>query len=133
MHFSAATTGCMKSYIKPTLRRNTDKVTLHFGTNHLRSKKEPLKIASSIMHLAKTCRENGCNTIIYEILPQGNKLNKEAQEVNTALHELCESENLWIIKHQKMKPRYHLNQSKFHPNRKGTNMIETNFKKCFSD
>ena len=89
---------------------------------------ELLEIANSIIDLPKTCRENGCDTIISEILPRGDKLNEKAQEVNNALHELCESENLWIIKHQNVKPRYHLNRSKLYPNRKGTNMIEANFK-----
>ena len=127
MHFPGATTACMESYIKPTLQRNTDKVILHIGINDLRLKKEPLEIASGIIDLAKTCRENGCDRIISEILPRGDKLNKKAQEANTALLELCESENLWIIRHQNVKPRYHLNRSKLHPNRKGTNMIEANF------
>ena len=62
------------------------------------------------------------------MLPRGDKLNKKAQDINTALHELCESENLRIIKHQNVKPRHHLNRSKLHPNRKGRNMIEANFK-----
>ena len=64
IHLSGATTGCMESYIKPTLRRNTDKFILHIRTNDLRSKKEPLEIASKQIRLAKTCRENGWDTII---------------------------------------------------------------------
>ena len=66
MHFSGATTACMESYIKPTLQRNTDKVILHIGTNDLRSKKESLEFASSIIDLAKTCKNIGwlrCNCI----------------------------------------------------------------------
>ena len=59
-------------------------------------------------------------------------MNEKAQEVNNTLHELPESENLWIIKYQHFKPQYHLNRSKLHPNRKGTNMIEANFKKFFN-
>ena len=59
MHFSGATTACMESYIKPTLQRNTDKVILHIGTNDLRSKKESLEFASSIIDLAKTCKKIG--------------------------------------------------------------------------
>ena len=133
MHFSGVTAACTESYIKPMPQQNTDKVILHIGTNDLRSKKEPLEVASNIISLSKTCRENGCDTIISEILPRGDKLNKKAQEVNIALHELCESENLWIIKYQNFKPRYHLNQSNLHPNCKGTNMIEANFKKFFND
>ena len=119
----------MESYIKPTIQRNTDNVILHIDTNGLRSKKEPLEIASSIIDFAKTCRENSCDTIISEILPRIDKLNKKLQEVNTALHDQCESENLWIIEHQNVKTRYHLNRSKLYPNRKGTNRIEANFKR----
>ena len=45
----------MENYIKPTFQRNTDKVILDIGTNDLKSKKEPLEIASSIINLAKAC------------------------------------------------------------------------------
>ena len=84
--------------------------------------------------MAKTWGENGCNAMISEILPRGDKLNEKAQEVNTALLQLWESQNLWIIKHQNLKPRYHLNQSKLHPNSKvQIYMIEGNFKKFFND
>ena len=58
-------------------------------------------IASSITDLAKTCRENDCDTIITEILSRKfYKLNEKTQEVNTTLHKLYESENLWMIKHR---------------------------------
>ena len=96
-------------------------------------KKEPPEIESNIIDLAKTCKENGCDTAISEILPRGDKLYKKAQEVNTTLHEQCESENMRIKDHQNFKPQCHLNQSKLHPNCKGTNMIEANFKKFFND
>ena len=54
MHFSGATIACMESYIKPTLKQNTDKVILHIGTNDLRSATKPLEIASNIIDLGKT-------------------------------------------------------------------------------
>ena len=73
--------------------------------------------------MAKTRKKNDCDAIISEILPRVDKLKEKAQEVKQ-----FKSENLWIIKHQNFKPRYRLNQRKFHPNRKGTNMIEANFK-----
>ena len=100
MHFSGASTACMQSYIKPTVQRNTDKFILDIGTNDLISKTKPVEIASSIIDLAKTCRENICHRIISEILPSCDKLNKTAE----TMHKLCESENLWIIKHQNVKP-----------------------------
>ena len=64
MHFSGATTACRESCIKPALKRNTDKVILHIGTNGLKLTIEPLEIASNIIDLAKTCRENGCVAIV---------------------------------------------------------------------
>ena len=67
MHFSGATTACMEINIKPTLQRNTDKVILHIGANDLRSTKEPLEITISIINLAETCREKGCDTVISEM------------------------------------------------------------------
>ena len=36
-------------------------------------------------------------------LPRSDNLNEKAQEVSTALHELCASENLWIIKYQNVR------------------------------
>ena len=54
MHFSGATIACMESYIKRTLKQNTNKVILHIGTNDLRSTTKPLEIASNIIDLAKT-------------------------------------------------------------------------------
>ena len=56
-------------------------------------------------------------TCIKIINNNNNKVEQKSQESNTALHELCESQNLWIIKHQNFKPQYHLNRSKLHPNR----------------
>ena len=74
INFSGATT----AYTKPTLKRNTDKVILHIGTNNVRQAKEPLEIASNIFDLAKTCRETGWNAIISEILLRGDKLNNKS-------------------------------------------------------
>ena len=82
--------------------------------------------SSNIIDSAKTCKENGCDAIISGIWQWGDKFKEKSQEFK--------SEKLWIIKHQNVKPQYRLNQSKLHPNRKGTNMIEdNNFKKFFND
>ena len=122
----------MENYIKPTFQRNTDKVILDIGTNDLKSKKEPLEIASSIINLAKACWENGFDTIILEILPRGDRLNESVQEVNTASHELCGSDDLWIIGHQRVRPWYRLSWGKLHPGLKGTIMIEASFNFLFN-
>ena len=68
-----------------------------------------------------------------EILPRGDKLSESVQEVNTALHELCGSEDLWIIRHQRVGPWYHLSWGKLHPGLKGAIMIEASFNFLFND
>ena len=101
IHFSGATTAVSKVTSNQHSNETQNKVILHIGNNDWRSTLEPIGIASNIIDLAKKkWRKNGCNAIISEILPRGDKLIEKAKEVNTALHELCESENQRIIKHQ---------------------------------
>ena len=51
--FPGATTQDTKGYIKPTISRKPDIVTLHIGTNDLKSNQNPSDIANEIVNLAK--------------------------------------------------------------------------------
>ena len=51
-HFSGAKTKCMKDYIKPSQRENSDHYILHVGTNDLSLDRSPELIAKSIIDLA---------------------------------------------------------------------------------
>lgn len=66
----------MESISKQTIKQNTDEIVLYIGRNDLRLTKEPLEIASNIVELAKTWKENDCDAIISNILLKGNKLKK---------------------------------------------------------
>ena len=46
-HFSGAKTKCMKDYIKPSQRENSDHYILHVGTNDLCLDRSPKLIAKS--------------------------------------------------------------------------------------
>ena len=55
-HFSGAKTKCMKDYIKPSQRENSDHYILHVGTNDLCLDRSPELIAKSIIDLALTLK-----------------------------------------------------------------------------
>ena len=55
-HFSGAKTKCMKDYIKPSQRENSDHYILHVGTNDLCLDRSPELIEMSIIDLALTLK-----------------------------------------------------------------------------
>ena len=125
--FPGATTKQMSIYLKPTLEEKPDTIILHMGTNDLRSEDEPDKIANDIVDAAVACKQTGCEVIISALLPRGDKFSDKAKEVNDNLKELCLSKNISLIEHRNFHSRYHLNNSKLHPNRKGSGILASNF------
>ena len=125
--FPSATTKQMSTYVKPTLEEKTDTIILHTRTNDLRSEDEPDKIANDIVDVAVACKQTGWEVIISALLPRGDKFNDKAKEVNDSLKELCLSENVSLMEHRNFHARYHLNNSKLHPNREGSGILASNF------
>ena len=117
----------MSSYVKPTLEEKPDITILHMGTNNLSSEGEPDKIANNIVDVAVACKQTGCEVIISALLPRGDKFSDKAKEVNDNLKELCLSKNISLMEHHNFHARYHLNNSKLHPNRKGSSILASNF------
>ena len=50
-HFSGATTNCMEDYIKPSLRKDPNRIILHVGTNDLILDSTSKYTATSIVNL----------------------------------------------------------------------------------
>ena len=125
--FPSATTKQMSTYVKPTLEEKTDTIILHTRTNDLRSEDEPDKIANDIVDVALACKQTGWEVIISALLPRGDKFSDKAKEVNDSLKELCLSENISLMEHRNFHARYHLNNSKLHPNREGSGILASNF------
>ena len=50
-HFSGATTNCMEDYIKPSLRKDPNRIILHVGTNDLILDSISKYTATSIVNL----------------------------------------------------------------------------------
>ena len=47
------------------------------------------------------------------------KLNKKGTVANENTKELCLKKNIYFLRHLDFNPKYHLNGSKLHPNKKG--------------
>ena len=66
-HFSGAKTKCMKDYIKPSQRENSDHYILHVGTNDLCLDRSPELISKSIIDLALTLKNESHDVSVCEV------------------------------------------------------------------
>ena len=67
-HFSGAKTKCMKDYIKPSQRENSDHYILHVRTNDLCLDRSPQLIAKSIIGLALTLKSESAYPILSYVM-----------------------------------------------------------------
>ena len=86
-HFSGAKTKCMKDYIKPSQRENSDHHILHVGTNDLFLDRPPELIAKSIIDIALTLKSESHDVSVSNIIVRNDSdtLNKKGCEVNVVL------------------------------------------------
>ena len=78
--FPGATTQDMKDYIKPTISRKPDMVTLQTGTNDLKSNQNPSDIANEIVSLAKNIKNCGTEVSISSLIPRGDRLSEKGKK-----------------------------------------------------
>ena len=74
-----------------------------------------------------------CGISIYDIIPRKDKHQHKAQEVNNHLKEMCTNKNINLIDHSKNIKHQHLNKSKLHLTKRGTNILSTIFVREISD
>ena len=74
-----------------------------------------------------------CDISIYDIIPRKDKHQHKAQEVNNHLKEMCTNKNINLIDHSKNIKHQHLNKSKLHLTKRGTNILSTIFVREISD
>ena len=123
----------MMTYVKPTIEEKPDFIILRTGTNDLRSNADPEQIANSIVDVAVSCKENGSEVIVSVILPRRVKLNEKGTVANENAKKLCLEKNLYLLEHRNFNPKYHLNGSKLHPNKKGSGIFAFNFLQFFNN
>ena len=133
-HFSGAKTKCMKDYIKPSQRENSDHYILHVGTNDLCLDRSPELIAKSIIDLALTLKNESHDISVSNIIVRNDSdtLNKKGCEVNAVLIEMCREKNIYLIDNSKKVKPQHINKGKLHLNQKGSRLLSDMFFKEIS-
>ena len=133
-NFSGAKTKCMKDYIKPSQRENSDHYILHVGTNDLCLDRSPELIAKSIIDLALTLKNESHDVSVSNIIVRNDSdtLNKKGCEVNAVLMEMCREKNIYLIDNSKKVKPQHINKGKLHLNQKGSRLLSDMFLKEIS-
>ena len=118
----------MKDYVKPCIHKNDpDHVILHIGTNQLNSKLLPKRIRKSIIDVAKNIKSEKRSVSISDVVPCNDDLNNKASEVNRELSRMCKKEKLPFLDHSNINSRAHLNKSRIHLKRNGSENLGKNF------
>ena len=117
--FSSAETRCMHDHVKPTIRDfNPEHIIIHVGTNDLNSEKTASQIASSIIELAASLKNETNKIYISLIVPRYDELNNKVNEVNIRLMNMCHTRNTGCINHSDtIDPEQHLDESNIHLNK----------------
>ena len=73
--FDGAIVKDMISYCQPSVERKPDKIILHVGSNDLSNKRlNEVKIAESIVQLAKSIEEKGVKLVVSGLIARGDYL-----------------------------------------------------------
>ena len=83
---------------------------LYVCTNNLST---PEMIADKVAATAKPLKTEDNNVVLSAIVPRGDKLNGQAEEVNNLLEKSCNQKQMDLIKHSNINKR-HLNRNKLH-------------------
>ena len=124
--FPGATTSQMKHYVKPSLEYEPNIIILHCGTNDLRNQKEPNEIASDILKLGQSIKNEGNEIIISSLTTRSDKYREKANSVNKKLKALCKKNSVEFIDNSNI-IESHLSRDGLHLYFKGTVALGQNF------
>ena len=128
--FPGCTTQDMMDHIKPHLRRNSDEIIIHVGTNSLQSSNTPLQCAAELIDLAESVSSESSNMISISSLitrSDDEALAAKVPDVNKVLKEHCLQKNWGFVDHSNISASSHLNLSGLHLNKGGTSHLARNF------
>ena len=126
--FSGAKTECMSEYIKPTLKRNSDRIILHTGTNDLSTDSTDKELATSIINMVTDISASCPSISVSGIVPRADQYAKKARDVNKILKRMRSERNICYISHENIN-NTHLNGSKIHLAKLGTKLMTKSFAK----
>ena len=124
----------MRNFMKPSIRAEPNHSILHVVTNDLNSKRPRDEIAKAIIDLASEFKSEKSGVSISSVIMIADKpeLNRQGNEVNHHLKEMCDRKNFYLIDHSKKIKARHLNNGRLHFNRKGANIFSSSFKQHIS-
>ena len=107
-------------------------IILHVGTNDVPTKQAPERIAQNIANLAIKLKRN-CDFSISSITARNDQYQRKAADVNQVLKEKCREKKLQILDHGNTITVRHLNPSKLHLNKRGTQILSNVFVEASSN
>ena len=126
--FSGATLNDMSDFLKPTGRKQPDKLIIHAGTNDLR-RLNPNEVADRIVELAENFKKDCTHSevVISSLVTRcdGEDVDGKVNEANTVLKSNCVKSNLAFLDNSNIN-RSHLNSRELHLNRNGTSVLQAN-------
>ena len=124
-----ATTNAMKHHLKGCLEDTSpDNLILHHGTNNLKSDDNSEKIASDIVDLGLSVKNEKTMVYISSLIIRNDKLDKKQKEVNDFIKQQCLTNHLCFIDNENINLKM-LNKSGLYLNKNGTKRLVNNF--CF--
>lgn len=128
--FKGADSEAMTHYVKPSLRKQIDKMIIHVGTNDFTTK-SPNEIVDKIVDICEDISVNhpSAAIIISEIIRRNDRtdFNKKKLKANNLLSIFCRQRNWGLIKQNNIDSK-HLNPYGLHQNRTGTAIARLNIR-----
>ena len=125
--FSGATVEDMNDFLKPTIRRQPDKLLIHVGTNDIRSL-APQDIADKVSEVTQQFKQGSRKTRIIIsslIIRSDNPEFAKVKQTNVALKLKCE-ENNWSFVDCSNINSLHLNRRGLHLTHEGSALLQAN-------
>ena len=126
--FSGATVEDMNDFLRPTTRRQPDKLVIHVGTNNIRSS-TPQNVADEVTKVAHQFKQESKKTriIISSLITRSDnpEFASKVKETNVALKLKCKENNSSFIDNSNINS-LHLNRRGLHLTHKGSALLQAN-------
>ena len=114
-------------------RENPHHFIIHVGANDISTNQRPEQIAKSIVELDLSIKSSSCDVTLSDITVRNDGHQRKVVETNRHLKKLCKENNIFLIQHDKTIATRHLNGSKLHLNKSGTEILSNAFIESISN
>ena len=130
---AGCTTKDIADYIKLIIRRKSDIILVHTGTNNLTNSVNTMNKVRKVVKAVEEMDGNNKIKLGFSsiILRKDRDLDKEIKETNTKLKNYCIGKGFTFVNNANINEKC-LNNNKLHLNKKGTTLFTKNIYKSFS-